>query len=139
MARIVICQTIRHRRKSHSLLIFDVGIAKTIFACCKITFSTWISTRCHRYPRSGRSLIIRGPNGFFKDALNCTQSELFRHEYAVFFDPHNFRCINICRSTHLRLQILTFVETTLRDAKICPSNLYETRVNKREHSSLRFL
>lgn len=44
VTRIAICQTIRHRRKSHSLLTFDVGIPEAHLRVVKLP-STWISTR----------------------------------------------------------------------------------------------
>lgn len=34
------------------IIAFDAGAERPIFACGRITFSTWISTRGHRYPRS---------------------------------------------------------------------------------------
>lgn len=124
-AETAICQITRRQCKSHSLLTFDAGAEKPIFACSRITFSTWISTRGHRYPRSvvfnysRIEWLFRDVTAFSWNFL-VTKSRILR----------SAQLSSGMSSRHVYSCVLTSVKTTLRNAKICSSNLHEVQVNK---------
>lgn len=123
-----ICQITRRQRKSLLLLTFDAGATRSPSSrAVELPFR-------HGYPREAIvtlvrwSLIIPRLNGFLRMLPHSVG--IFSSRRAAFFDPRNF--LWECQRTagHAYGCVLTSVETTLRNAKICPSNLHEMRVNK---------
>lgn len=114
-----ICQTARHRRKSHSLLTFDAGAEKPIFACAvELPVRHGIFTRGHRYPRSVVFNYSR-TEWLFKDVTAFTWNFLVTKS-------------RILRSAQLSSGMSTYAETRSRlrpnfrrnDVKEC-ENMYE--------------